>query len=183
MTDRWIILRCSGPRTLKLAASLTTAGIEAWTPTTVVRKRLAKQKNPRELPAPILPTFVFAPASRLAGLLVASAAPVSQHPAFTVFHDRDRVPVITDRALAPLRGEEDRQRLARRKSVPRTPLTGASFTPEVGAFAGMTGIIESGTSRKAMVNFGGGFMVEIATYLLPDDVLSGSASALTGLAA
>ena len=38
-----------------------------------------------------------------------------------------------------------------------------------GAFAGMTGVVEGGTHKEARVNFGSGFVVSIASYLIEDD--------------
>ena len=183
MADGWIILRTSGPRTLKLAASLNAAGVDAWTPIGTARRRARGQKNRRDVPAPITPTFVFARAHHLADLLRHAAVPARQHPDFSILHDRARVPVIHDASLVPLRQAEEGARLQQRKSAPRSARLGASVTLTSGAFAGMTGLVESSSEREAAVNFGGGFIVTIATYLLPEDVLSARTSADLSLAA
>ncbi|WP_419808375.1 transcription termination/antitermination protein NusG [Sphingomonas sp.] len=175
----WIILRCSAARTLKLAASLQAAGLEVWTPTGVAT-RVGRGKQRREqvaTPAPITPTFVFAPAGHVRGMLGLASAMASPHPSFSVFRHRDRVPVIRDGSLNALRQEEEKQQTKQRKATRRSVRVGATVKMEEGAFAGMTGTVERGNDRKALVNFGGGFVVEIATYLLPEGVLCGAASA------
>lgn len=107
MTDGWIILRCSGPRTLKLAASLNEGGVEAWTPAQTVVGRKGKARDRVEQQVTILPTFVFARASRLEHLFRARLLPVCPYPSFSIFRHDGRVPVLSDHDIAALHANEE----------------------------------------------------------------------------
>lgn len=181
----WCILRTGGSRTLSLAASLTAAGLTAWTPTQMVRRagRGRQRRDVEERPAPITPTFVFAAAGDLYDLVGIASDPVSGHPPFSIFRHRGRYPLISDRSLAPLREEEDRHRLRHLKTTRRVVEPGTSICLTEGAFAGMTGVVERGNGKRAVVNFGGGFVVSIATYLFESDVVQDVNKPRLGVAA
>lgn len=182
MTD-WCILRTSAARTLKLAASLNAAGLGAWTPIEMVRRRRSGGRKARlTVEAPLLPTFVFAPSAQLADLAREAVDPASDHPPFSIMRIRDRVPVVADADLFPLREAEELTR-RRHVQVTKRAIIGAAVRPTEGAFAGMTGTIESANAKEAAVNFGGGFVVKIATYLLAPDVLAAAPEPNLGMAA
>lgn len=167
----WCILRTSGPRTLQLAASLTAASFEVWTPTRTAERRKGRARARVEVPAPITPTFVFARARDVGELVALSSSPISRHPPFSVFRHRDHFPLIADASLQALRDEESRLKHRRLKQVRQAIPAGTSVTMTKGAFAGMTGVVERGNNKEALINFGAGFEVSIATYLLCSDVI------------
>ncbi len=175
--DGWCILRCSAARTLALAASLAGAGFEVWTPTETQRRMgRGKQRKVEELrPAPITPTFVFARAAHLSDLIGVRSLPMSPHPAFSILRRADYGnAIVSDAGLRSLRVEEDRRRVRHLKTTRRTIEPGSTFAPTEGAFAGMTGIVErckGKNGKEAVVNFGRGLVVSIATYLLDSEVI------------
>ena len=181
----WCILRTAGPRTLPLAASLATTGLDVWTPVRMERRagRGKQRKVEVERTLSITPTFVFARAEHVAELMRIRALPVSPHPAFSIFHYRDRIPLVADASLAPLHAEEDRHRLAHLKKTRRKVDAGSAVRLAEGPFAGMTGIVEGSSGKEALVNFGGGFVVSIASYLLGTDVVQAAPQPITGVAA
>lgn len=179
----WCILRTSGPRTLKLAASLVGAGFDVWTPTMTAQRRKGRKRERVDCPAPITPTFVFARAAQLGDLIREASALASPHPPFSVFRYRDRIPLLADRSLSALRSAEEQDRLKHLKATRRTVPAGTSIKLTEGAFAGMTGIVEGGNGKEAVVNFGGGFVVSIATYLLESDVIQSANKPDLGIAA
>ena len=71
----WAILRCSNCKTLDLAASLTDAGFEAWTPVETVMLRPRRGNKREEVRQPLIASFVFARAVHLPGLLELSHSP------------------------------------------------------------------------------------------------------------
>lgn len=102
----WCILRCSGPRTLKLAASLTAAGYDAWTPTASKRRRLSRGRKAKvEYDVPIAPTLVFVRSHQLHSVYAAMVDPRQPHPPFSIFQDatRRKAGVIRDSQLEGLR--------------------------------------------------------------------------------
>lgn len=169
----WCILRTSGPRTLKLAASLAEAGFDVWTPAQIVRRRALLGKNRREEPAPIMPTFVFARAAHLGDLTRAAKAIPSPHPAFSIFHYRDSVPLIADNALAHLRAVEDRAKHETLKRQRHAFAIGQGVTVSQGPATGMTGVVRRSDGKFALVAFGG-VELKIASFLLASDGVPGS---------
>ena len=112
-TSRWCILRTSGGKTLALAASLTVAGVEAWTPKRTFKRPMPGKRPDQhgrrpmiEIDAPILPTFVFARAVHVDRLMGLAADPASLLPAFSVFTHAGRAPEVGDHAVAGLRQAE-----------------------------------------------------------------------------
>jgi hypothetical protein len=112
----WCILRTGSAATLRLAATLTEAGIEAWTPRRTVkrdapgkRRRLAmgQRRLLIEVELAILPGFVFARADRLLDIIRAGALTYGPHPRFTLLQVGDRVPVVGEAQVAGLRQAED----------------------------------------------------------------------------
>lgn len=181
----WCILRTSGARTLPLAKSLKAAGFDVWTPVQVDKRRLPRgRKGQIEREVPITPTFVFARADRAADLLRVLAMPVNPHPAFSVFRYLGRVPLIADREIAHLHGAEDRAKRVVLKAQRHAFVVGATVRVNEGAATGMSGIVEEGDGRFALVAFGGGFRMKIATFLLrPDEVQDAQPSGIAAEAA
>lgn len=171
----WCILRTAAPRTLKLAEALNADGFSAWTPKVVLRRRKPRSKLFDEVPAPVTPTFVFAPAEHVRALIVASRGEGAALPGFSVFHHGGRVPLISDADLRNLRAIEDqdqeRARRARLKLHRAVVPVGTEIKMEQGGFAGLTGVVTSSDGKVAVVRFGGMMEVKIATFLLPEDVL------------
>lgn len=112
----WCILRTSGARTLPLAASLSAAGLEAWTPTRTIKRqrfgarpRVERHRVTVEMDVAILPTFVFARVTHILDLEHAAKDPASQHPPFSVFHHAGRIPLIAD---CDIMGLQEAERVA-----------------------------------------------------------------------
>lgn len=167
---KWCILRTSPGRTLPLFRSLVEAGMDAWTPVEVLKRRRPRSKITLEIDAPILPTFVFAPASHLQDLMRLAAAPTGPHPAFSVFRHLDRVPLIEAGQIEGIRAEEQRGRRKAQQAQRRTFAPGQGVSVPEGPFAGMSGIVQEGDGKFALVAFGD-FKVKIATFLLEAEAL------------
>ena len=117
----WCILRTSGPKTLKLAAALNAAGIEAWTPTRTVRRqkpgrstRLDGKRPTVDVEVPILPTFVFSRGRHQRELRWLASLRFKAQPDFSLMTYAGRVPLIADRDIAGLRDAEERADAAAR---------------------------------------------------------------------
>lgn len=171
----WCILRTTGGRTVSLARSLERAGIEAWTPIEQQSKRRPRSKVRFEVVAPIMPTFVFVRAGHLPELARCLAEPVNPHPSFSIFRHGGRIPIIADADIAGLRVAEEsakrRADRARMKAHRHVFPVGEQVRLDEGAFAGMSGVVEGGDGKFALVAFNGGLSVKIATFLLrPENV-------------
>ncbi|MBB3347333.1 hypothetical protein [Sphingomonas sp. BK069] len=178
----WCILRTAGPCTTKLAASLSAAGIAAWTPSLVAKRRLPRRKATIERTAPIMPTFVFVPADRLPDLIAILARPSNPHPQFSIFPNACRtgparigagqmasLRQVEEQAAEAYRREKERQRnKALRASAQAIPLGTQVRVPQT-AFAGLMGVVEGHEGRNMRVNMGGGFIVKIEAWLLKAD--------------
>lgn len=183
--SEWCILTTAGVRTIPLARSLAASGIEAWTPTRMMRRqgRGKQRKQVVEVELPITPTFVFVRASSMPDIFRILRLPTSPHPSFRIMRHGDRIPEVRDSGLNSLRAAEDRFRQSALKSVRRHVKPGTQIKLKKGAFAGMTGIVEASTGKEAKVNFGGGFTVSIASYLIGTDVVQDGPQPLEGIAA
>jgi ribosomal protein L21E len=186
--QRWCILRTAGPRTLPLCRALVSLGYDAWAPQLTIRRRRPRSKQTIEIDAPILPTFVFLRSNLLGDLYRLMALPTSPLPAFRLFTYAGRVPVIGEGQIQSLRQEEtqeqakrsamlERERLISERSErhrERAALRASARTYEAGdrvtvtqpAFAGMTGVVERGAGKAAVVNLGGSITVTIEAWLL-----------------
>lgn len=112
---RWCILSTAGMRTLPLARSLASEGIEAWAPIRTIRRPAAGQRRRLvlglrrkmiEVDLPILPGFVFVRAEYIDDLARVALRPVTGHAAFTLFQLAGRAPLIGDDSVAGLREAE-----------------------------------------------------------------------------
>jgi hypothetical protein len=135
----------------------------------MVTRRMGRKRERVEQAAPVTATFVFARVHHLADLLALAKSPTSPHPAFSVFRHRDRIPVVDNRSLNPLRAIEERERTRKMKATREAIPCGTKLRMEEGAFTGMTGVVEGGNEKEALVNFGAGFIVKIATWIVRTD--------------
>lgn len=175
-SNLWCILRTSGARTLRLERSLVGAGFEAWTPKEGQSRKRPRSSSRIDVVVPIAPTFVFVRAERLADVARALAQPVSPHPPFSIFQHAGRIPLVREAALASLRAAEEkaarREKRSHRYIYPR----GAKVKTDEPAFVGLTGVVEDGDGKHAVVTFGGSFRMKIATWLLRADDVSDAQS-------
>jgi hypothetical protein len=171
----WCILRTASRRTLELVEKLKEAGIEAWTPAKVHRKRLPRRRTIVEVEAPILPSFAFARAADINWLLAMSDSPNSPCPDFSVFMQKDRVPVVSEDALGPLRLIEEREaaKLLRERAKSNRKARfkcGDPIRVEAGPFGGLSGIVKSDDGKFTLVSFAG-FEVKISSFILAENLL------------
>jgi transcription antitermination factor NusG len=178
----WCILRTSGGRTLALAKSLGDAGFDVWTPAQTMRRRRPRSKVTVEIELPIMPTFVFVRADRLHDLAQVLNLPMSPHPQFSIFRYLGKYPCIAEHEVAGMRKEEARYRVAQLKTKRHVFPKGDTVRVTDGPAAGMSGVVQDGDGKFAVVAFGGRFRLKIATFLLRTDEVH-SPVALTGIAA
>lgn len=179
--DGWCILRTAGPRTLAMVKWLTAAGLDVWTPSQTISVRRPRSKERIEREAPIMPTFAFARSHHIPELQRIMRSPVS-HPQFSIFQHDGGFPIIGDRDIASLRAAEDRAKVSVLKKQRHVFPIGQNVTVPESSFAGMTGVVEQGDGKFALVCFGGSFRVKIATFLLRTDEVH-RVPAITGTAA
>jgi transcription antitermination factor NusG len=176
----WFILRTAGRSTLPLAASLAEDGFEVWTPARTQLIRVPRMNVRREIRLPLLPSFVFARARHLCDLLELAnmpdkprRAPRSSerhsqpaHRDFSVFHHIDKIPMIDDRHLEPLRTKE--RQVVLKKDAPGFE-RGAQVRVNRGAFEGLKGKVERCKQGYALVIFTDWKRpVKIPTFLLSE---------------
>ena len=169
--SRWCILRTAGPRTLKLAKSLSDDDIIAWTPTATERKRKPRSRTYTDREVPILASFVFAASRDIRRLLVIEHSLSSAHPPFRVFRQDGDVPTVADAELGQLREVEARlqhewemflQREAEeakrkhKKTRARAYVLGQRVRVHQPAFGGLTGeIVEIRKNGDLAIEFTG----------------------------
>lgn len=167
----WCILRMSAARTLAVVASLKESGFEVWTPTASERRKKPRSNKFRDGETALLSTFAFAKAEHVERLLQIEHAPVSAHPAFTVFRRDESVPTIRDRDLRPLRdfeakvrheweaflkNEAEEAKRKRKKSRARAYVLGQRVRMMQPAFAGLVGeIVEIRNNGDLAIEFTG----------------------------
>ncbi|MCW1431384.1 transcription termination/antitermination protein NusG [Novosphingobium sp. JCM 18896] len=152
MTD-WVILRCAGQSTLRLAESLTEDGYEAWSPRVARHWREGESRTRKTEIVPGTPCYVFARSDRLVDLLALARSPslgymkwdperrrhVSRgHPRFSVMPDSDGYASVTDRELRYLKTAE---RKDRPKELVRPFLTGEEVKVIDGPYQGLSGTV------------------------------------------
>lgn len=178
--DTWFILRTSGRSTLSLAETLGQDGFEVWTPVKRQRIQVKRTKQVKEVRLPLLPSFVFAKARHLVDLLeLANMVEKPRrdpnggrqsrpaHRDFSVFRYLDRIPMIADRDLEPIRGKE--ADAAPKKAGPRFD-RGTKVRVGSGAFEGLKGKVERCKSGYAIVIFDDWKRpAKIPTWLLNED--------------
>lgn len=164
---RWCILRMSPSRTLAVADALKDAGYDAWTPAEELTRRIGHARKRVTVPAPLLPSFVFARYDRLADLVAFSRAPALTFevfdtelrrmvtkgcPFFRVFRHEGKYPWVSDRALDALRLAEQRGKPIVKARVFQPGE--AVKCPDAG-FDGLTGVVTTTRGRRALVCFEG----------------------------
>jgi hypothetical protein len=174
----WFILRTSGRSTLLLAKTLKQDGFDVWTPARTQIIRVPRMNVRREVTLPLLPSFLFAKTRHLADLLelsnliekprrITQDGEARYHRDFSVFHYFDKIPMIADRHLEPLRLKE--QQLIPRRDAPEFR-NGANVRVNSGAFEGLKGRVERCKSGYALVIFTDFKRpVKIPTWLLKED--------------
>jgi transcription antitermination factor NusG len=111
-----------------------------------------------------MPTFIFARSDRLGDLARVARDVTSVHPAFSIFRHQGRYPLVADRDLSQLRRAEERADVAVRRKRRRSLVMGQRVSFSDGAFAGIEGVVEEQQGQFAVVAFGGGFRMKIATW-------------------
>lgn len=163
----WIILRCAGTNTLKLATALLDTGFDVWTPVEEVDKRKPRRPGRNRDTIPVMPSYIFARACHLLDLLELSQPETNPSVGFSVFRHNARFPLIADKDLDPLRVAERRRtpfgKVARFTRGDMVKLT-------EGGFAGLTGVVEMTRGQYTLVTFPGFPMpIKISSLiLLPD---------------
>jgi len=162
----WIVLRCSGKSTLRLAHALDSHHVKTWTPAAIIRKRRPRSTLINEQRVPLMPSFVFAGSQHVETLLAWSHRPPDDCPQFSLFRFDRRIPLIADLSMSGLRREEERQNLITRKAKARRFETGETVAPTDGAWQGMVGQVVKAKGREYLVCFGSNMTVTIADWLL-----------------
>lgn len=180
MTQRgkdWCILRTGPARTLKLKASLQAAGLDAWTPTGVVYRRVIRgKKGTTPHDAPIAPGFVFVRAEQLPTIFHVLTNPLSPHPAFSLFRHLGSPAYVADRELAFLRALEERERKRARRGTKVAPFEVGESVPMSGAWTGLSAVVEASDARFTMLKIGP-LTIKVETCALRDDRVATTASA------
>lgn len=183
--DRWCILRTAGPRTLPLARSLQAAGIEAWTPSEMVKRRIPRSKSSRQTEVAFTPTYVFVRAYHLPRLTAHLFSGINPHPPFSIFRYYGETVLVSDAAIAGLREVQvaSERRNAVREQHRRTKGHGVPFERGApiqaitGPFTGVSGVVEESNGRQTLVLFGGSLRIKIETCKLRGDSVATTASA------
>lgn len=172
--EDWFVIRTAGKSTMILAQTLSEDGIEAWTPVLTEVVRVPRTNVRREIKLPMLPSFVFVRSQHLNELLMMARmidrprrGQRPAHRSFSVFHYLDKIPLIADQHLEPLRAKE-------RDAVPKKARPSfdknASVRVGSGAFEGLKGRVERCKSGYALVIFTDWKTpVQIPTFLLAED--------------
>jgi transcription antitermination factor NusG len=181
LTKDWIILRTSPGRTLGVAAALSKAGIEAWSPIATEVRREGRSRKRVEVDTPLTPSFVFARWAHKDELVAMERSPSQTYqvwdkdlrrmvahgvPHFSLFRHLGDYPPVADSALDPLRRIE---RMSKPKSKVRTFQAGEAVQYQDAGFEGLTGTVESLRGKFAVVSFPG-FPITVhidARHLLP----------------
>jgi len=178
--DSWFILRTAGRSTLTLARTLAEDGFDVWTPSRTHRIRLPRANVKRDVKLPMLPSFIFVRSAHLPDLLTMARMTEKPrrdpnggreskpaHKDFTVFHYLDRIPMVADRSLEPLRQKE--MELVPRRAAPQFN-HGTKVRVNCGAFEGLKGRVERCKSGYALVIFDDWKRpAKIPTWLLRED--------------
>jgi transcription antitermination factor NusG len=166
----WCILLCDSAKTLALADALEMLGFEVWAPTLVETKRVPRANVKRRVVSAMMPGYIFARSRHVVDLLQLAGDEMRRPAKFRFMREPDRIPLIADAVLGPLRRAERYHKPLERKLLP-----GERVRLTEGAFAGCSGVVETARGKFAMVAFPGFRMpLKIAEWhLLREDSGSG----------
>jgi hypothetical protein len=175
----WAILRTAPSQTLRLAASLTDAGFEAWSPVETIQRRAREGAKPEDVTVPLTPSFVFVRADRLMDLIELSHSPslnyrvwgpeqrrmvTRGHPCFRLFRHLGEFALVRDSQLNPLRNIE---RKRKPKPVASEVPIGARVRLIDAGFEGLWGTVHrSGKSYTRVLIDGWLVPVDFPTWTL-----------------
>ena len=186
---RWCILRTTGSRTLKLAASLQEAGLDAWTPIEQVRRRLPRCKQIEHVRVAMTPSYVFVRECHLPQLRRMEAIHGYPHPSFSIFRYYGSTVLVRHHALHTLRELQQSSYLSalpaspNRSSKPRSEPFSPGDTVKLitGGLAGLECIVEASDgliTTLAVPLFGRAAGVKVPTrQLRVDGVIEFSSAA------
>lgn len=145
------MLRTSGPSTARLTASLQDAGMEAWTPTEHIRRRLPRGKSKEHRIVAMAPTYVFVRATHEDDLRMIERAEITPHPRFSFFRHCGETVYVPHRGLHQLRALQQDSYVAslpytgRRPGKPRGRHYEAGDTVKItaGAFTGFEAYVDA----------------------------------------
>lgn len=175
----WVILRMASADTLKVARSLTDAGLQVWTP---IEKRVGRTEESRSrfpYEHALLPSYAFGRAEHIDELLRIAVHPGREHPRFSVMRYQNSIPLIADDQLAALRGiEHELDYLFRSKEKGPEFVSGDEVRMTEGAYEGLVGIVEGKRGKAFAVRLSGfDRTVEVASFLLVSENQQAIASA------
>lgn len=178
MTDSWAILRTGSRSTLKLAASLTADGIEAWSPRLVMDRKPKQTMFPSrrqyaQRAIPITPRYVFARSGHLAELH-ALAQCRGRHAEFSIIYSFGRPGLVADCLLEPFRSAEVGCTAKARQCGFEL---GRAVRVAEGIAAGMEGTVESSNWRTTRVGFKDGRPMKFDTSILREIMSQGREAA------
>lgn len=142
----WCILTCESGKTLALGDALDMLGFTVWTPVEIANKRVPRANVKRRTVTALLPGYIFAEARRVIDLFELASDEARRPSKFRLMREADRIPLVADETLAPLRRAE-----RYRKPLERKLLPGEKVRLTEGAFAGCNGVVETARGKFAMV--------------------------------
>lgn len=173
----WCILRMSGSATLALVTSLQDAGMDVWTPTEHIKRRVPRSKSAEHRIVPLAPTYAFVRRPHLADLQRIERMDGSPHPRFSIFRYYGETVFVRHRELCSLRAQ---QQDSYRSSLPasgRAPGkargiaydVGDEVTFTTGSFTGFKGFVDvsDGLTTTVIISlFGRAQEVKVETLQL-----------------
>jgi len=178
----WIILRCAGRDTLRLAKSLDEDGYEVWAPAeprTIIAHRTRLK---RQIEVALLPSYVFAREGQRVDLFKLAEMDVRPrrgfsggkpaHAGFSMMMGPNGALEITDRQLTALRQIEAKRALLKRADRSFKP--GEQVRVGDGLGAGLVGSVVRSNRKNTKVDFGRlGELTFRTSILSQDDVGAG----------
>ena len=171
-----------------LVASLQAAGMDVWTPTEHVKRRVPRSKSTEYRVVPMAPTYAFARAGLLPELKQIERLDVSPHPRFSIFRYYGETVFVRHRELSALRSQQqDSYRTAlpasgRAPGKPRGEAFDHGDTVKItsGPFTGFEAYIELSDGLMTTLSvslFGRAQEVKVETLHLRSNLVSNKALA------